>query len=151
RVDGRPAASAPAPSSGHRGGGRPAASGREVMAAARVRILLVDDHAVVREGLRVVLDECDDLVVVGECGSGDQAIKQAAALRPDVVLMDLKMPGLSAAEAIGRIREAHAGTQCMVFSSFSSEQQLRACLDAGAIGFLLKDALISELAEAVRA
>lgn len=117
----------------------------------QTRIMLVDDHAVVREGLRALLEEHIDLRVVGECCSGDAAVKMAIEARPDVVLIDLKMDGLPAASAIRTIREQLPETRVMVFTSYADDQRLKETLDAGATGFLLKDTLREELIGAVRA
>lgn len=117
----------------------------------QTRIMLVDDHAVVREGLRALLEEHIDLRVVGECCSGDAAVKMAIEARPDVVLIDLKMDGLPAASAIRTIREQLPETRFMVFTSYADDQRLKETLDAGATGFLLKDTLREELIGAVRA
>lgn len=115
------------------------------------RILLVDDHAVVREGLRALLDEHVDLRVVGECANGDESVEMAVQVRPDVVLIDLKMDGMPAASAIRAIRKQLPNTRFMVFTSYADDQRLKDTLDAGATGFLLKDAVREELAGAVRA
>ena len=119
--------------------------------AASVRIVLVDDHAVVREGVRALLDEEDGLEVVGEFGDGAAAIDASAALAPDVAIVDLRMPGLSAVDTIVGLRRAVPGINILVFTSFGEDGAIRATLDAGAIGYLLKDALRGELVRAVRA
>ena len=116
-----------------------------------VRVLIVDDHEIVREGLRAVLEEEDDLEVVGEAGSGDEAVARVRALAPDVVLMDLAMPGLPALEAVRLIREAAPATQVLILTTFVDERQVRAAIEAGAIGYLLKDVLKTDLARALRA
>lgn len=113
--------------------------------------MLMDDHVVVREGLRALLEEHVDLRVVGERDSGDAAVEIAADLQPDIVLLDLKMPGTPAAAAIRRIREKIPDSRFIVFTSFADDKQLRGTLDAGATGFLLKDAMREELTGAVRA
>lgn len=118
---------------------------------AAVRIVLVDDHAVVREGVRALLDEEPDLEVVGEFGDGAAAIESAAALSPDVAIVDLRMPGLSAVETIVGLKRALPDVNVLVFTSFGEDAAIRATLDAGAIGYLLKDAQRGELVRAVRA
>lgn len=116
----------------------------------RLRLLLVDDHSIVREGIRAVLEEQDDLSVVGECGSGDEALTVAPALAPDIVLLDLCMPGMGPVETIRKLRAAVPALRIMVFTSFADDEVVREVLDAGATGFLLKDALQDELVRAIR-
>ena len=116
----------------------------------RLRLLLVDDHAVVREGLRAVLDEQPDLSVVGECASGDEALRCCAELAPDVVLLDLKMPGIGPVETIRGLKSRLPAVRVLVFTSFGEDELLRAILDAGAMGLLFKDALQDELLLAIR-
>ncbi len=116
-----------------------------------IRVLIVDDHEIVREGLRAVLEEEADLELAGEAGSGDEAVARAQALAPDVVLMDLVMPGLPALEAIRRIRGASPATQVLVLTTFVEDRQVREAVEAGAIGYLLKDVLKIDLARAIRA
>ena len=118
--------------------------------AAPIRIILVDDHAVVREGVRAVLETDADFRVVGEFGSGNEALASVAALAPDVALVDLKMPGLSAPETIAALRERVPGVRVLVFTSFGEDALIRATLDAGATGYLLKDALQHDLIAAIR-
>ena len=118
--------------------------------AAPIRIILVDDHAVVREGVRAVLETDADFRVVGEFGSGNEALASGAALAPDVALVDLKMPGLSAPETIAALRERVPGVRVLVFTSFGEDALIRATLDAGATGYLLKDALQHDLIAAIR-
>ena len=116
-----------------------------------LRIILVDDHAVVREGVRALLEEEEGLAVVGEFSDGAQALESAAALAPDVAIVDLRMPGLSAVETIVGLKRAIPDVNILVFTSFGEDAAIRATLDAGAIGYLLKDALRGELVRAVRA
>jgi len=116
----------------------------------RLRLLLVDDHAVVREGLRSVLDEQSDLGIVGECASGDEALRRCEELAPDVVLLDLKMPGIGAVETIRGLRARLPAVRVLVFTSFGEDELLRAILDAGATGLLFKDAQQDELLLAIR-
>jgi DNA-binding NarL/FixJ family response regulator len=119
--------------------------------ADKIRVMLIDDHAVVREGLRAVLEDFTDLDVVGEAASGSAALLVVEQIRPDVVISDLRMPGISAVEAIRSLRKLMPATQIVVFSSFADAPQVRAVLEAGAIGYLTKDALAAELHHAVLA
>ncbi len=119
--------------------------------SARIRVLLVDDHAMVRRGMRDFLDLHDDLEVVGEAADGAAAIEQAAALVPDIVVMDLLMPGVDGIEATTRIRAANPAIEVVVLTSFVEEARVVAAIQAGAAGFLLKDADADELAAAIRA
>jgi DNA-binding NarL/FixJ family response regulator len=119
--------------------------------AAPVRLLLVDDHPVVRQGLRTFLATRPDFDVVGEAGDGETAIAEAARLRPDVILMDLVMPGVDGLEAIGRIRAAEPAARILVLTSFASADQVLPALRAGAAGYLLKDAAPAEVEAAIRA
>lgn len=128
---------------------RPAA-GSDPMSDSPLRIVLIDDHAVVREGVRALLEEEPGLTVVGEFPDGEQAVAHAPALAPDVIITDLKMPGPSAVETIKRLKRALPQVQIMVFTSFAEDTQIRATLDAGAVGYLLKDAMRAELVRAVR-
>ncbi len=119
--------------------------------AQEIRVLVVDDHPVVRQGLRAFLDTRDGMAVVGEAGDGEAAIAEAARLRPDVILMDLLMPGTDGLTAIGRIRAADPGARILVLTSFSSADQVVPAVRAGAAGYLLKDAAPEEVEAAVRA
>jgi DNA-binding NarL/FixJ family response regulator len=120
------------------------------VSAVTVRVLIVDDHPVVREGLRGVLSAEPDLVVVGECGRGDDAVRTATSLRPDVVLMDLRLPGLDGVDATARIVAAGAG-HVLVLTTYDGDGDIVRALAAGATGYLLKDTPRDELARAVRA
>jgi DNA-binding NarL/FixJ family response regulator len=119
-------------------------------AAPAIRILLVDDHAVVREGLRALLEQQPDMQVVAEAGNADEALRMLSARAVDVVMLDLKMPGLSALEAIARLRREHPNAYVLVFTSYAEAGQVREALDAGATGYLLKDSLRDDLVRAVR-
>ena len=119
--------------------------------AAPIRVLLVDDHAMVRRGMRDFLSLHDDLEIVGEAGDGAAAIDQAAALRPDVVVMDLLMPGVDGIDATARIKATDPDVEIVAITSFLEEARIVAALEAGASGFLLKDAEADELAAAIRA
>ncbi|WP_136520597.1 MULTISPECIES: response regulator [Cellulomonas] len=114
------------------------------------RVLLVDDQALLRMGFRLVLDAEDDLEVVGEAGDGRAALDQVAALRPDVVLMDVRMPGMNGIEATERLVEAHPGVRVLILTTFDLDEYAFAALRVGASGFLLKDARPAELVGAIR-
>jgi len=114
-----------------------------------VRVLLVDDHPVVREGLRAILAAEADLSVIGECGTGTDAVRQAAALRPDVVLMDLRLPELDGVEATRRI--VAAGTAAvLILTTYDGDADIVRALAAGATGYLLKDCSRAQLTNGVR-
>ena len=119
--------------------------------SARIRVLIVDDHEVVRRGLRGFLELQDDMEVVGEAADGAIAITQADALNPDVVLMDLLMPNVDGLTAIGAIHDAHPETDIVAVTSFIEEDKVTSALEAGASGYLLKDAGAEEVAHAIRA
>jgi DNA-binding NarL/FixJ family response regulator len=114
------------------------------------RILLVDDQSLVRMGFRLVLESAADLEVVGEAADGRTAIDQVAALHPDVVLMDVRMPGVDGIEATRRIVAEHPDVRVLILTTFDVDEHAFAALRAGASGFLLKDATPAELASAVR-
>ncbi|WP_069761698.1 response regulator transcription factor [Streptomyces sp. LUP47B] len=116
-----------------------------------VNILIVDDHPVVRFGLRGMLEAYDDLRVVGEAGSGDEAIVLASATHPDVVLMDLRMPGTDGATATARIRQEHPGIRVLVLTTYEGDADILPAIEAGATGYLLKDTPIGTLTDAIRA
>lgn len=117
----------------------------------RTRVLLVDDQALLRMGFRMVLTAEDDLEVVGEASDGAGALTQAAALRPDVVVMDVRMPGMDGIEATSRLMTEHPDLRVLVVTTFDLDEYAFAALKAGASGFLLKDARPDELVSAVRA
>jgi DNA-binding NarL/FixJ family response regulator len=117
---------------------------------APIRVLIVDDHQVVRAGLRVFLDLLDDIEVVGEASDGSEGVAMARRLAPDVVLMDLLMPRMDGITAIGRIREELPDVEVIAMTSFIEEEKVTAALEAGAAGYLLKDAAADEVAAAIR-
>jgi NarL family two-component system response regulator LiaR len=117
----------------------------------RIRVLIVDDHEVVRRGLRGFLELQDDMEVVGDAADGAIAISLADRLEPDVVLMDLMMPNVDGLTAIATIRQAHPNTDIVAVTSFIEEDKVTAALEAGASGYLLKDASADEVADAIRA
>jgi len=116
-----------------------------------VRVLLVDDHALVRGGLRAVLDTTDDCQVVGEAATGEDAVEQALVLRPDVVVMDLSMPGAGGVVATTALRTRLPSARVLVLTTFADDARVRAALAAGATGYLLKDATPDDVVRAVRA
>jgi NarL family two-component system response regulator LiaR len=126
--------------------------GEELMTESNViRVLLVDDHAVVRSGLGAFLTVFDDLDLVGEAGGGQEAVTLCERLEPDVVLMDLVMPHMDGVEATRRIRERCPDTQVIALTSFKEKELVEEVMEAGAIGYLLKNVSADELAEAIRA
>ncbi len=116
-----------------------------------IRVLLVDDHAVVRSGLSAFLLAYDDLELVGEANSGERAIQLCQQFQPDVVLMDLMMPSMDGATATGLIRQKCPQIQVIALTSFKEKELVEGALQAGAIGYLLKDVSADELAHAIRA
>ena len=116
-----------------------------------IKVLLVDDHAVVRMGLRTFFELQDDIEVVGEAGDGSEGVALARRLKPDVVLMDLMMPNMDGLTAIARIKSEMPETEIVAVTSFIEEEKVTAALEAGASGYLLKDAEAEEVASAVRA
>jgi DNA-binding NarL/FixJ family response regulator len=115
-----------------------------------IRVLIADDQALVRTGFRVILDAESDLEVVGEAGDGREAIETARALRPDVVLMDIRMPNLDGIEATRRIAQGVGAPHVLILTTFDLDEYVYEALRAGASGFLLKDAGADELMHAVR-
>ena len=116
-----------------------------------VRVLLVDDHPVVRQGLRALLSTQDGIEVVGEADDGEAAVAAAERLSPDVVLMDVVMPGMDGIEALRRIGERRPQTRVVMLTSYADERRAMEAVDAGASGFLLKDASPRDVAAAIRA
>lgn len=117
----------------------------------KLRILLADDHAVVRAGLRMIITSQPDMEVVGEAADGREAIQQAERLRPDVVVLDLTMPGLDGLSALGVIREKAPGAKILVLTMHDDEGYLRRVLSTGASGYVVKKAADMELLAAIRA
>ncbi len=116
-----------------------------------IRVLLVDDHAVVRSGLGAFLLAFDDLDLIGEASGGEEALRLCEQLQPDVVLMDLVMPGMDGAAATQAIRERCPQVQVIALTSFKEKELVEGAMQAGAIGYLLKDVSADELADAIRA
>ncbi|MDR6867906.1 DNA-binding NarL/FixJ family response regulator [Microbacterium resistens] len=117
---------------------------------APVRVLLVDDHALIRTGNALVIESTDDLVVRGEASTGEEAAERAAVLAPDVVLMDVRMPGMGGIEATRRITAARPETRVIVLTTFDLDEYAFASLNAGASAFLLKSASPDRLVDAIR-
>jgi two-component system, NarL family, response regulator LiaR len=116
-----------------------------------IRVMLVDDHAVVRSGLATFLMASEDMELVGEASSGEQALSLCPQVKPDVVLMDLVMPGMDGATATRKIREGCPEIQVIALTSFKEQELVQGALQAGAIGYLLKDISSDELANSIRA
>ena len=116
-----------------------------------IRVLVADDHAVVRDGLEQLVRSADDLEFVGGAGEGGEAVDVAVARKPDVVLMDLSMPGIDRIEATRRLVKRMPGVQVVVLTSFSDRGRILGALEAGAVGYLLKDAAPEELLNGIRA
>ena len=115
-----------------------------------IRVVLVDDHAVIRAGLEQLLAGVPDIEVVGEAENGEQAVDVVRRLRPDVVLMDLQMPGMDGVSATRTIMSEGLGVDVLVLTSFSDRERILAALDAGAVGYLLKDADPDEVLHGIR-
>lgn len=115
-----------------------------------IRVLLVDDHNVVRSGLGAFLHAFDDLELVGEASSGREAIRKVESLEPDVILMDLKMPEMDGAETTERIKEKFSEIEVIALTSFKEKDLVKRALEAGAIGYLLKNVSADELADAIQ-
>jgi NarL family two-component system response regulator LiaR len=118
---------------------------------AKINVLIVDDHGMVRQGLRTYLSLMEDIKVVGEAQNGSEAVAQVRRLKPDVVLMDLVMPEMDGIEATRQINELHPDTKVIVLSSFTEDDKVFPAIKSGAAGYLLKDIAPAELAEAIRA
>jgi DNA-binding NarL/FixJ family response regulator len=119
--------------------------------ASPIRLLIVDDHPVVRDGLRGIFESDPQFEVTGEAGNGAEAVTQARSLRPDVVLMDLRMPDVDGVTAIKRLAELGLDTRVLVLTTYDTDTDVVPAIEAGATGYLLKDAPRSELLRAVRA
>ncbi len=117
----------------------------------RIRVLLADDHAVMRSGLRLLIDNQPDMHVIGEAGDGLQAIDQAAALQPDVILLDLTMPRLDGLASLKQIRERASHSRVLILTMHADEHYLREALSRGAAGYVVKQAADQEVLSAIRA
>ncbi len=114
-----------------------------------IKVLIADDHVFYREGVRAFLENAPDINVVGEAGNGDEAIAKAGELQPDVILMDLKMPGINGIESTRRIHETHPRIGVLVLTMFDEDDSVFAAMRAGARGYLLKDADKDEVVRAI--
>jgi DNA-binding NarL/FixJ family response regulator len=117
----------------------------------RIKVVVADDQTAVREGLALMLSLLDDVEVVGEAADGDAALEMVARHHPDVVLMDLRMPRRDGVEATRQIRAEHPGTRVVVLTTFADDEHILAALQAGALGYLTKDAGRVQIAQAIRA
>ena len=115
-----------------------------------IRVVIVDDHPVVRRGISFALMTASDICVVAEAGSGEEALRLCADQRPDVVLMDMMMPGMDGVATTQALKQRYPQMQVLVLTSFQESSYAREALKAGAVGYLLKDVAIDELAQAVR-
>ena len=120
------------------------------MAAAPIRVLVADDHAIVREGLRSLLETEPGMELAGEAVDGEEAVAHARAVRPDVILLDLMMPRLDGIAAIGEIKREQPDARILVLTSFAEDEKVFAAIKAGALGYLLKDSSPQELLQAIR-
>jgi NarL family two-component system response regulator LiaR len=116
----------------------------------RIEILIADDHVVVREGLRAFLDTQPDIYVIGEAANGEEAVRLATELIPDVILMDLVMPDMDGVEATRRIKRATPRTEIIILTSYHEDEHIFPALRAGALSYLLKDVEMDNLADAIR-
>jgi DNA-binding NarL/FixJ family response regulator len=116
----------------------------------KIRVLVVDDHPVLRDGVAAILENQTDMTMVGEARDGSEAIERFRALRPDVTLMDLQMPGMNGVDAITAIRAEHPGARIIVLTTYAGDAQAVRALKAGATGYLLKSSLRTELIDAIR-
>ena len=115
-----------------------------------IGVLVVDDHEIVRTGLATFIQAVEDLVLLGEAGSGEQALQLCDELRPDVVLLDMVMPGMDGPSTAKAIKAAHPGTQVLALTSFPEEDLIQRALEAGVLGYLLKNVGANDLASAIR-
>ncbi len=120
------------------------------MAEVSIRVLIADDHAIVRSGITALLAQVPDIEVVGEASDGQEAITQAAILRPDVILMDLVMPNVDGIEAIRQIKARQPDSRILVLTSFAADDKVFPAIKAGALGYLLKESRPADLIEAIR-
>jgi DNA-binding NarL/FixJ family response regulator len=114
-----------------------------------IRVVLADDHAMVREGTRQLLEREPDINVIGEASNGEEAVRLAQMLEPDVVVMDVSMPGIGGIEATRRIKQQKPGVEVLVLTAHDDDQYIFTLLEAGASGYLLKTAPVSELVKAI--
>ena len=122
-----------------------AVKGRE-----KTRILLADDHPLLREAMRSSIDQQEDMEVVGEAGDGDEAVRLSLEMEPDIVIMDIVMPGLNGIEASKRIKTTNPATAVLILTAYDDDRYVLGLLEAGAAGYLLKSARIRDVVEAIR-
>jgi DNA-binding NarL/FixJ family response regulator len=115
-----------------------------------IRVLVVDDHPIVREGLVAVLEDQPDFEVVGATGSAEEALARVGRVRPDVMLLDLELPGVDGVQALPRVTEASPDTRVVVFTAYDTDERVFGAIRAGARGYLLKGASGDEIAQAIR-
>jgi DNA-binding NarL/FixJ family response regulator len=115
-----------------------------------IRLFLADDHAVVREGIRALLEQCGDIEIVGEASDRDIALRAVRQLAPDLIMMDAKMPGVGLVEAIRELKKTMPDIRVLIFTSYADAALVRDALEAGATGYLLKDAMADDLVRALR-
>ncbi len=115
-----------------------------------IRILIVDDHTIVREGLRIVLEDETDMEIIGEAADGEEAIQKALTLSPDVILLDLVLPDIDGIEVTRRVLASQPTCHILLLTSFAEDKNVIAAMQAGATGYLLKDILRNDLASAIR-
>lgn len=125
-------------------------SDQQTMTAENIRVLLADDHAILRSGLRLLLTSEPDIEVVGEAGNGEEAIRLTSELQPDMVLMDISMPGLGGIEATARIKERWPATRVLILTMHENEEYLFRTIHAGGSGYVLKKSADTELVSAIR-
>jgi DNA-binding NarL/FixJ family response regulator len=116
----------------------------------KIRVLITDDHAILREGLNSLIEKQEDIDVVGEAEDGNQCLKKAAELEPDVVVLDLKIPGISGIEACRQLKSSHQDMKVVILSMYEDYEYINRALQAGADGYLLKKVASSELVNAIR-
>jgi two-component system, NarL family, response regulator LiaR len=119
-------------------------------ASPRIRVMVVDDHVMVRRGLVILLDTFDDMLLVGEAASGNEAVRLCHELKPHVILMDIVMPDMDGITAIGIIHQMYPDVQIIALSTFQGEEIIDRALSAGAVTYLMKDVMGDEIARAVR-
>ena len=117
----------------------------------RIKVLLAEDHAVLREGIRELINRQDDMEVIGEAGDGEKAVQLVEQLKPNLVLMDIALPKLNGIEATRRIKESHPSTSVLILTAYDNEEFIFALVEAGAEGYLLKNVRGQELLNAIRA
>lgn len=126
-------------------------TGLEIITMSKIRVVLAEDHAIMREGIREFIQRQTDMEVVGEAGDGEEAVKLVAQVKPDVVVMDIRMPKLNGIEATKQIKSQFPSTAILILTAYDSDQYIFALLEAGAAGYLLKGVKANELIDAIRA